>query len=127
MGLRPMRSLMALLMSKEKASDKVDIDKTQLLCAGLSANCRASEGISGCMLYNSEKVEKPPKIMARVICRNAGVPAAMRAGWFICGGGVVLATVMMVWLDDQGVAILYLRFYSVQYIFKALVIHFLDD
>ncbi|MES2041944.1 MAG: hypothetical protein V4495_29370, partial [Pseudomonadota bacterium] len=63
------------------------------------------------------------KIMARVICLNAGVPAAMRAG--CCG--VVLATVMMARLDDQGAFILYLHFYSVQYIFKALVIHFLDD
>ena len=51
------------------ASSKVDTDSTRLVCAGVRPKSCASNGISGCTQYSSEKVEKPAANSARLARR----------------------------------------------------------
>ncbi len=74
-GLRPKRSAMKLAGNSESANAAVDADNTALLAAGDSAKTRENNGSKGCTQYSSQKVEKPPTNIARLVARKAEVPA----------------------------------------------------
>ena len=53
------------------ASTALATDSERLATAGETANSRANTGISGCTLYSSAKVEKPPRNKGPVTRQNA--------------------------------------------------------